>query len=317
MAALARDRMIAVRRSLIPLAGAAVLLAAGAGTASANPPGLTKTFGAASVAVGGSTTLTFTIANSNNFTLSGIAFTDAFPAGLVIATPNGLTSSCGGTLTAAADTASVSLSGAVVAALHTCSIVLNVVAVTTGSKVNTTSAITSPDGGNGNPATATLNVALISEYPVTTSDSVPYAITTGPDGALWFTEQFGNKIGRITTAGVVTNEYVVPTSGAMPIGITAGPDGALWFTESAGNKIGRITTGGSFAEYTVPTNTSAPQSIVAGPDNALWFTEQGGNKIGRITPGGVVTNEYLVPTSNADTFRDHRGAGRCTVVHRV
>jgi streptogramin lyase len=29
-------------------------------------------------------------------------------------------------------------------------------------------------------------------------------ITTGPDGALWFTEQNASKIGRITTAGVIT-----------------------------------------------------------------------------------------------------------------
>ena len=53
-----------------------------------------------------------------------------------------------------------------------------------------------------------------------------------------------NKIGRITTAGAVT-EYTVPTGGANPTGITAGPDGALWFTESNANKIGRITTGGT------------------------------------------------------------------------
>jgi streptogramin lyase len=36
------------------------------------------------------------------------------------------------------------------------------------------------------------------EHPVPTSGSAPYGITTGPDGALWFTEAFGNRIGRIT-----------------------------------------------------------------------------------------------------------------------
>ena len=61
----------------------------------------------------------------------------------------------------------------------------------------------------------------------------------------------GNKIGRITTAGVVT-EYPVPTAGSYPGSITAGPDGALWFTEGAGNKIGRITTAGVITEYPVP-----------------------------------------------------------------
>ena len=42
------------------------------------------------------------------------------------------------------------------------------------------------------------------------SISYPYAITTGPDGALWFTDIDNNSIGRITTAGVVT-EYTDPS----------------------------------------------------------------------------------------------------------
>jgi uncharacterized protein (TIGR03437 family) len=56
---------------------------------------------------------------------------------------------------------------------------------------------------------------------------------------VWFTEGNGNKIGRMTTAGELT-EYAIPTANSEPAGITAGPDGALWFTESnVGSKIGR------------------------------------------------------------------------------
>src|ERR1039457_514672 len=66
------------------------------------------------------------------------------------------------------------------------------------------------------------------------------AIAAGPDGALWFTEPDLNKIGRITTAGVVS-EYSVSGS---PGGIAAGPDGALWFTEPNNTKVGRITIAG-------------------------------------------------------------------------
>jgi virginiamycin B lyase len=75
----------------------------------------------------------------------------------------------------------------------------------------------------------------------------------GPDGALWFTEAVGNKIGRISTAGLVT-EYAVTTAASSPQGITAGPDGALWFTELLGNKIGRITSSGAITEYSIPTS---------------------------------------------------------------
>jgi len=41
-------------------------------------------------------------------------------------------------------------------------------------------------------------------------------IAVGPD-ALWFTEELGNKIGRITVAGAFT-EYIVPTAGSLPGG---------------------------------------------------------------------------------------------------
>ena len=85
-----------------------------------------------------------------------------------------------------------------------------------------------------------------------TAASQPAGITTGADGALWFTERAGTKIGRITTAGVIT-EFPVPTAASQPIGIAAGSDDALWFTEETGNKIGRITTAGVITEFQVPT----------------------------------------------------------------
>ncbi|MCX6418924.1 MAG: fibronectin type III domain-containing protein, partial [Actinobacteria bacterium] len=115
--------------------------------------------------------------------------------------------------------------------------------------------------------------------------SRPGQITSGPDGALWFTETVGNKIGRITTAGAIS-EFDVPTSSGEPFGITAGPDGALWFAERNVSKIGRITTAGEVTEYDTPTPSSNPEYIAAGPDGALWFTESLAGQVGRITTAG-------------------------------
>ena len=131
------------------------------------------------------------------------------------------------------------------------------------------------------------------EYPIPTPDSRPFSITTGPDGALWFTEWVGNKIGRISTDGIIT-ERLLPHARSQPIWIKRGPDGALWFTEQAGNRIGRITTSGAIVEYPLPTPDSLPWNIRVGPDGALWFTEKGSLKIGRITTAGELT-EYPVP----------------------
>jgi len=114
----------------------------------------------------------------------------------------------------------------------------------------------------------------IREFAVPTANSRPVGITAGPDGALWFTENNTNKIGRITTAGVVT-EFAVPTANSVPAGITAGPDGNLWFTEFGGNNIGRIspTDNHKLAEFAVLTANSGPNRITAGPDGNLWFIE--------------------------------------------
>src|SRR6266700_4797254 len=123
----------------------------------------------------------------------------------------------------------------------------------------------------------------IREFAVPTANSRPVGITAGPDGALWFTENNTNKIGRITTAGVVT-EFAVPTANSVPAAITAGPDGNLWFTEFGGNNIGRISPTGKhqLAEFAIPTANSGPSRITAGPDGNLWFTEGIGNKIGQL-----------------------------------
>ena len=47
----------------------------------------------------------------------------------------------------------------------------------------------------------------------------------GADGALWFTEEIGNKVGRITTAGGIT-EYTIPlaNAGLSALNIVAGLD---------------------------------------------------------------------------------------------
>ena len=50
----------------------------------------------------------------------------------------------------------------------------------------------------------------LEEYPVPTSDGGPSGITEGRDGAVWFTESLGNKIGRLTTSGAFTDTRSPP-----------------------------------------------------------------------------------------------------------
>jgi virginiamycin B lyase len=137
----------------------------------------------------------------------------------------------------------------------------------------------------------------IAEYQIPTVSSEPLGITGGPDNAVWFTEGFGNKVGRIVSNGTIT-EFPIPTFNAGLGNITPGPDGALWFVEGRANKIGRITTTGAVTEFSIPTSNSGATGVTAGPDGALWFTEQLGNKIGRVSTAGTFT-EFTIPVANA------------------
>src|SRR5207244_7837169 len=121
-------------------------------------------------------------------------------------------------------------------------------------------------------------------------------ITEGVDGNVWFAEQNGNNIGRITPAGAIT-EFPVPTANSKPVFITPGSDGNLWFTELSGNNIGRIKPSGVIKEFQVPTSNSGPAGISSGPDGNLWFTESSGNKIGRLT---LVTPPFGGPVTATD-----------------
>src|SRR5215218_8043081 len=111
--------------------------------------------------------------------------------------------------------------------------------------------------------------AAIEEFPVPTVQGFPFAIAAGPDGALWFTESGGEKIGRVTTSGGVSEFPITsppdPFGNIVPVGIAAGPEGALWFTEFHTGAIGRSTTAGSMTTFDNPQD-GGPQGIVAGPD---------------------------------------------------
>jgi virginiamycin B lyase len=166
------------------------------------------------------------------------------------------------------------------------------------------------------------------QFPTPTPNSEPRMIAAGPDGALWFTEFNTSQIGRITTAGAITEfpvagstfpfdiaagpdgrmwftesesligainpatgrirQFVLPRPDTDAAGITGGPDGAVWFTETPGDAIARITPAGQVTEFMLPPGSS-PSGITTGPDGALWFTEPGNGIIGRITTTGQLT----------------------------
>lgn len=132
-----------------------------------------------------------------------------------------------------------------------------------------------------------------------TGTSYPNSIVAGPDGALWFTEWDGNKIGRITTSGSITEFANGITPMSNPSIIRVGPGGNLWFSESNGSPPGctrsavaKITTAGVVTEYSGGIDACAdPYGIVSAPDGNIWF-------IGAFDGQGLYK---LAPSSSSST----------------
>src|ERR1700733_915012 len=139
------------------------------------PPTIAKAFGSASVALNGTTTLIFNLVNPNpSLSLSGVVFNDNLPPGQSVATPNGLTGSCGsGIITAAGGSNSVALSGTTLAAGASCIFAGDVMGTTPGAQNHTTGAIPSNEAKSGGTSSASLIVAGPSQQPPQPTDITP------------------------------------------------------------------------------------------------------------------------------------------------
>jgi uncharacterized repeat protein (TIGR01451 family) len=209
------------------------------------PPTITKAFGAATIPLNTTTSLTFTIANPNtSLTLTGITFSDVLPAGLVVATPNGLSNTCGGTATATAGSSSVSLTGSSVAANANCTVSLNVLGTTAGLLSNTTGVISSNESGPGTTSnTATMTViAPPSIGKIFGGATVQLNATT----SLTFTITNPNSAAAGGLTGVaVTDALPAGLVVATPNGLTGSCGGGTFTAVAGSNSIS--LTGGTIA----------------------------------------------------------------------
>jgi trimeric autotransporter adhesin len=124
----------------------------------ASPPSISKSFSPNSIAVGGTSTLTLNITNSNaSLALSGVAFTDTLPSGTTVASTPNASNTCGGTVTASGGASSASLAGGTIAGGGSCAVSVSVQGTTAGTKNNSVQ-VTSTNAGTGNIANASLTV---------------------------------------------------------------------------------------------------------------------------------------------------------------
>ena len=187
------------------------------------PPAIAKAFSPTTIALNGSgtlvSTLTFTITNPNTSdALTGVGFTDSFPAGVVVAaTPNVQVAGCGAGAfnpVVAAGAGSVTFAGATVANQIPCVVSVDVRGTSSGTKDNTSGAVTSTNGGTGNVAQATLTVLSV---PTVTKTFDPTTITLD-NGTTTLTVLLRNLNGiPITLTDVFTDTFPAGMTIVTPV----------------------------------------------------------------------------------------------------
>jgi len=123
------------------------------------PPEFSKSFSPTVIPFSGTSTLIFQINNTGSvLAASGLDFTDNLPAGLVVATPAGASTTCtGGTLTAVAGSGVITYSGGTVEAGVSCQVQVEVSPEAADTFLNVTGNLVSSSGNSGT-ASATLEV---------------------------------------------------------------------------------------------------------------------------------------------------------------
>ena len=220
-------------------------------------------------------TLTVNAVDAGGFTIVGPGVFDR-PIVLALTDPSGATSLSQTTLASPHDTVTLSYNGAA-------KIVATVTAAVQGGPVDQT-AVFEPE-----------NVST--EYMDPTPEGFPSDIVQGPDGAMWFSD--GVKLGRITTAGVITT---YTTAGAPGSGVIVGPDGAVWFTEFGDKQYGRISPAdGTVTEYAVAPLSPGGSflsitNLAFGADGLLYLNSDSANPgVYAVVPAtGTIVKSYLV-----------------------
>ena len=290
------------------LAAGALMTSAGSNAAPASAsfsvpfaPATTKSFAPTTVAVGVTSVLKIRLINSNASTaVSGAAFTDTYPSGLVnTATPAAAISGagCSGTVTGAANGTSLSLSGGVIPASGSCDIHVNVSSATAASYLNSSGAITTTNVGTGNASSATLTVSVGSPLVVAKSFTAS-AVAPGATSVLRI--RLTNPNGVAIIGATFTDAYpsgLINT--ATPAGTITGPGCTGSVTAAVNGNSLALSAGNipasSFCDITANTTSNTPGSYAN--DSGTVATGNGGT-----AASSSATLVVLSPPTVAKTF---------------
>lgn len=128
---------------------------------------------------------------------------------------------------------------------------------------------------------------VIGETGIPTPDAGALAAVTLFDGTTWFTEQFGEALGRIDILGRV-EEFLVGVEGA-PSGIAASGD-SIWFSlQGHQPALGHVRGGDAAIELVELPLGSGPLGVAIADDGAVWTALHAADALARVERDRAVT----------------------------
>lgn len=201
-------------------------------------PDFSKVFTPNTIGSGSVSTLVFTIDNITPDPVSDIAFTDNMPAGVLLATPANVVSTCIGTVTAVDGSSVVSFSDGQLASSNTCTITVDVTSSVVGTHTNTSSSITSNAGTGG---TAIDDLTVDPNLPGFSKSFSPSTIDLGGRSTLTFTFDNSANSGNVTNLSF-TDDFPIGLEVANPANASTDCLGAI-FTAVSGAETVSFTGG--------------------------------------------------------------------------
>jgi len=123
------------------------------------------------------------------------------------------------------------------------------------------------------------------EWSLPTPGERPHDPLAMPDGSLWWSGQFANRLGRLDPATGEMKEYPIPIKGG-PHGLINDRDGNIWYAGNWGGHIGKLDVKtGEYKFYPMPDPKARdPHTPLFDRDGILWFSVQNGGFMGRLDP---------------------------------
>ena len=250
-------------------------------------PTISKAFSPASIQAGGVSSMVLTIDNQSSIPLTGISFTDTYPANVVNATPLTVGGSCASvTTTAVAGAGTFNVTAGTLPASSTCTITVNVTSALVGAYNNTTSGVATAETGSAGAASNTATLNVLAPASITKAFGTTTIAQNGTS-LITFTLQNSNgtTLTGATFADTLVNMSVAATgpaggtcSGASGNSFTAAQTGTLTFT-------GLTVNAGSPCTLTLSVTSSNPG---ANPNSA-----SGVSSAQTPTPGAVSNTATL------------------------